>query len=141
MKDCIFCKIIEGEIPSAKVYEDDKVLAFLDVSQVTPGHTLLIPKKHAEDIFAYDDELAQDLALRLPKIAKAIREAFPESKGMNIINNNGSTAYQTVFHTHWHLIPRYQEDEGLKIHFENNSEQYTQPEFQERAEQIAKHLK
>lgn len=141
MTNCIFCKIINGEIPSQKVYEDEKVLAFLDLSQVTPGHTLLIPKKHLENIFEYDDEVAADLALRLPKLAKAIQAAFPESKGLNIISNNGEIAYQTVFHTHWHLIPRYQADEGLKIVFQNNQDNYTTEEFQERAERISSQFK
>lgn len=137
MSDCVFCKIIQGEIPSQKVYEDDQVIAFLDLSQVTPGHTLVVPKKHVENIFDYDDELAASIALRLPKIARAIQSAFPESKGMNIINNNGEVAYQTVFHTHWHLIPRYQTNEGLKIVFENNQETYTQDQFKERADKIS----
>lgn len=137
MTDCIFCKIIEGEIPSAKVYEDDKVLAFLDLSQVTPGHTLVIPKKHVENVFDYDSDVSEDIAIRLPVIARAIRAAFPESKGMNIVNNNGEVAYQTVFHSHWHLIPRYDQDEGFAMKFDNNQDAYDQEEFQRRADVIA----
>ncbi len=79
MTDCIFCKIIAGEIPSTKIYEDDEVLAFLDLSQATPGHTLLVPKQHVQDIFAYDTDLASRVFARLPKIARAIKLATPQS--------------------------------------------------------------
>ncbi|MBS9335890.1 HIT family protein [Fructobacillus papyrifericola] len=106
----IFDKIIEGEIPSYKVYEDDHVLAFLDISQVTPGHTLLVPKKHVDNIFDYDDETARQVLLLLPKLARAIRATNPKITGMNISSNNGTSAGQTVIHSHWHLIPRYDDD-------------------------------
>lgn len=141
MTDCIFCKIINQEIPSAKVYEDEEVYAFLDLSQVTPGHTLVIPKKHVADIFEYDEELASIVATRIPKIAKAIREAFPESKGLNIINNNGEVAYQTVFHSHWHLVPRYTDQDGFGLIFKSTQGDYSQEEFQDRADKIIEALK
>lgn len=141
MTDCIFCKIINGDIPSAKVYEDDEVFAFLDMSQVTPGHTLVVPKKHVENIFEYNEDVAVAIAKRLPKIANAIKEAFPEIKGMNIVNNNGELAYQSVFHTHWHLLPRYNEDDKFAIEFSNNQDSYTQEEFSERAALIASQIK
>lgn len=140
MTDCIFCKIIAGEIPSAKIYEDDKVMAFLDITQVTPGHTLLIPKKHVTDIFEYDATLASDVFSRIPKIANAIQQAFPESKGLNILNNNGEVAYQSVFHSHIHLIPRYNLNEGFSVHFDNNSQSYTPEIFQARAKKIQHYL-
>ena len=107
MTDCIFCKIIAGEIPSVTVYEDDKVKAFLDISQATLGHTLVVPKKHVSDLFEYDEQLASDVFSRLPKIARAIKASDPTIKGLNIVNNNGEVAYQTVFHSHIHLLPRY----------------------------------
>ena len=107
MTDCIFCKIIAGEIPSYTVYEDDVVKAFLDISQGTPGHTLVVPKKHVKDLFAYDEDLAAAVFSRLPKIARAVKKSNPAIKGMNIINNNGEVAYQSVFHSHIHLVPRY----------------------------------
>ncbi|MGX7140457.1 HIT family protein [Facklamia languida] len=141
MTDCIFCKIINGEIPCAKVYEDDRVLAFLDLTQVTPGHTLLIPKKHVTDIFEYDSELAGEVFARLPKIARAIEEGLPNVKGLNILNNNRAVAYQSVFHSHIHLIPRYQEKEGFQVKFEDHSKEYSQEEFQERACQIHQAIK
>lgn len=140
MTDCIFCKIINGEIPSAKVYEDEEVTAFLDMSQVTPGHTLVVPKEHVANIFEYDAKVASDVAKRLPIIANAIKDAFPDVKGINIVNNNGEVAYQTVFHTHWHLIPRYSEDDSFSMHFGNNQDTYTQEEFNDRAAIIAKQI-
>lgn len=137
---CIFCKIINQEIPSAKVYEDDVVYAFLDITQVTPGHTLIIPKKHVVDIFDYTPELAGEVMSRLPHIAHALKQSFPEMKGLNIINNNGEAAYQTVFHSHWHLIPRYSSEDGFSMQFENNQDSYTQEEFSDRAKFIGKNI-
>ncbi|MGF3182338.1 HIT family protein [Facklamia sp. P12934] len=136
MTNCIFCKIINGEVPSAKIYEDDEVFAFLDITQVTKGHTLVIPKKHVKDIFEYDPELASTVFSRIPKIADAIKKSIPGVKGMNILNNNGEVAYQSVFHSHIHLIPRYHKEEGFKLHFEDHSDGYTQDEFQQLAASI-----
>lgn len=141
MTDCIFCKIVSGEIPSAKVYEDEVVYAFLDNSQTTVGHTLLIPKKHVADIFEYNEELAAQVFSRLPKISRAIEEGLPDVKGLNIINNNRELAYQTVFHSHIHLIPRYETNDGLEIKFTNNAENYTETEYQDRAQKISKAIK
>ncbi len=104
MENCIFCKIIKQEIPSYKIYEDEKVYAFLDISQATKGHTLVIPKQHVSDIFEYDEVLAADVFSRIPKIARSIEEAFPEMQGLNILNNNRELAYQSVFHSHVHLV-------------------------------------
>lgn len=129
MTDCIFCKIINGEIPSYTVYEDDVVKAFLDISQGTPGHTLVVPKKHVKDIFAYDDELAAQVFSRLPKIARAIKASNPKIIGMNILNNNGEVAYQSVFHSHIHLIPRYSKDDTFSINFTDNSDQYNDDKY------------
>jgi len=108
----IFGKIIAGEIPCYKVYEDDDVLAFLDISQVTAGHTLVVPKKHVDDIFGYDETTAQKVLLKLPMIARAIKNSNPKISGINIQSNNGPSAGQTVIYSHWHLIPRY-DDDGL----------------------------
>ena len=119
MTDCIFCKIIAGEIPSYTVYEDDVVKAFLDISQGTPGHTLVVPKKHVKDLFAYDEDLAAAVFSRLPKIARAVKKSNPAIKGMNIINNNGEVAYQSVFHSHIHLVPRYTDQDDFKIIFKD----------------------
>lgn len=141
MDDCIFCKIIKGEIPSYTVYEDDVVKAFLDISQVTPGHTLMVPKKHVQDIFSYDDELAQAVFARLPKVARAIKASNPEIKGMNILNNNGKVAYQSVFHSHIHLIPRYGNNDGFDMKFEDHSKQMTDEKYKEIQQAIVNQFK
>lgn len=140
MEDCIFCKIINQEIPSYKIYEDEIVYAFLDISQVTKGHTLVVPKKHVTDIFEYDADLAADVFARIPKIARALESAFPEVEGLNIVNNNKELAYQSVFHSHIHLIPRYSKDDGFAMRFPNNQEKYSSEELQQLAETISKQV-
>ncbi|CAK1239480.1 Purine nucleoside phosphoramidase/Ap4A hydrolase [Fructobacillus fructosus] len=138
----IFDKIIQGEIPSYKVYEDDDVLAFLDISQATPGHTLLVPKKHVDNIFDYDDETAKKVLLTLPKLARAIKATNPKITGMNISSNNGVSAGQTVMHSHWHLIPRYDDDnlnETLVPTIDHSSE-YTPARYEDIANKIKKEL-
>ena len=124
MADCIFCKIIAGEIPSSKVYEDDQVVAFLDISQVTPGHTLVVPKQHFRNLLEMDADSSSRLFARVPDIARKVMKATG-AKGMNILNNNEEIAGQTVFHTHVHLAPRYEETDGLQISFEVH-----EPDFQ-----------
>lgn len=140
MEDCIFCKIVKGEIPSYKVYEDDVVYAFLDITQVTKGHTLIVPKKHVADIFEYDEQLASTVFSRIPKIAKAIEKAFPEMEGLNMVNNNKELAYQTVFHSHIHLLPRYKKEDDFSIHFGNHMEDYAPEDMQDIANKIAKEV-
>lgn len=138
MSDCIFCKIAKGEISSYKVYEDDVVYAFLDLSQATKGHTLVIPKTHQNDIFSYDETLAADVFSRLPKIAHALENAFPDMKGLNIVNNNKEVAYQSVFHSHIHLIPRYSQKDGFSMSFKDNSKQYTDEQLKTISKRIQK---
>ena len=115
-KNSIFCKIIAGEIPASKVYEDDQVLAFLDISQVTPGHTLVVPKEHYRNLLEMDATSASQLFAQVPKIAQKVMKAT-KAEGMNIIANCEEVAGQTVFHTHVHLVPRYSADDDLKIDF------------------------
>ncbi|MFC4772214.1 HIT family protein [Enterococcus hermanniensis] len=141
MEDCIFCKIINQEIPSYKIYEDEKVYAFLDISQTTKGHTLVVPKKHVTDIFEYDEALAADVFTRIPKIARALEKAFPEMNGLNILNNNKELAYQSVFHSHVHLVPRYSKKDDFSIHFGNHAEQYTPEEMQTITDKIKEQVK
>ena len=140
MDDCIFCKIIRNEIPSTTVYEDDYVKAFLDISQVTPGHTLLIPKVHVADIFEYDEKLASEVFSRIPLIAKAIKASDPKIVGMNILNNNGKLAYQSVFHSHIHLLPRYSKADTFSMTFGDNTKQYTPDSLQVIADRIKANL-
>lgn len=140
MTNCIFCKIIKEEIPSYKIYEDEAVLAFLDLSQVTPGHTLIIPKKHQDDIFDYDSELAGAVFSRVPKIARALEKAFPEMGGLNIVNNNKELGYQTVFHSHIHLIPRYSQEDGFSLNFKDHGLTYTETELTTLATKISEQV-
>src|SRR5699024_200047 len=95
--DCLFCSIIDGKSPAAKVYEDEHVYAFLDISQVTEGHTLVVPKAHVQDIYEMPEEVASNLFSPVPKIASAIKKAYKAS-GINILNNNEIAAGQSVFH-------------------------------------------
>lgn len=103
-EDCVFCRIIEGELPSNKVYEDENVIAFLDANPVSKGHTLVVPKKHVEDIHGTAD--MEYIYPALAKVADAVDEAF-DPEGMNIAQNNGEAAGQEVFHLHFHVTPVY----------------------------------
>ncbi|MBI2607511.1 MAG: HIT family protein [Candidatus Doudnabacteria bacterium] len=109
MQDCIFCKIVEGSIPSNKVYEDDQVLAFLDIRPVSKGHTLVIPKKHSQDLLDTDDETLQHLLLAAKKVSRAVVKATG-AQGFNLGVNNGKDSGQEVMHLHFHIIPRYVND-------------------------------
>ena len=115
--DCIFCKIVNGEIPSHKIYEDENVLAFLDITHGTKGHTLIIPKKHVRNIYDLDEKTIIDVFKVVPKIANALKKAF-NPIGLNLINNNDQP-HQSVFHFHVHLIPRYEND-GMELSTVNN---------------------
>ncbi|WP_462130492.1 HIT family protein [Staphylococcus aureus] len=136
MSETIFGKILTGEIPSFKVYEDDYVYAFLDISQVTKGHTLLIPKKASANIFETDEETMKHIGAALPKVANAIKRAF-NPDGLNIIQNNGEFADQSVFHIHFHLIPRYENDiDGFGYKWETHEDILDNVAKQQIAEQI-----
>lgn len=119
---CIFCKIINHEIPSYKLYEDESVLAFLDISQVTKGHTLVIPKKHYENYLECDKEVLQHMNVVAQDLAIKLKEAL-HAEGMNILSNVGEVAGQSVPHFHIHLIPRYSEDDACVIKFNESPEQ------------------
>lgn len=118
-KDCIFCKIIAGDIPSSKVYEDEQVLAFLDITQVTPGHTLIIPKNHCRNLLDMTAETASQVFSIVPKLAQALMKTTG-ADGLNLINNSEEAAGQTVFHAHIHLLPRFVSGDGVDINFEQN---------------------
>lgn len=111
MNDCIFCKIINGEIPCFKIYEDENFIAFLDRFPCAIGHTLVLPKNHIEDIFSDDltEEIVGNLFAVTAVIAARIKEVLAPS-GINILQNNGEAAGQTVMHMHVHIIPRYEND-------------------------------
>ena len=133
--NCIFCKIVRGEIPAAKAYENDHVLAFLDISQVTKGHILVIPKTHRQDIFEMEPDIAAQLFRTVPTIAKAVKKQ-PVVEGVNLLNNNGKTAGQTVFHYHMHIIPRYGQEDGFHPHFVDHAADYTPADLQQIASSI-----
>ena len=113
--DCIFCKIVAGEIPSEKVYEDDAVLAFMDINPTSVGHTLVIPKDHCPDLLTTPAEALQSVAAVLPKIAAAV-VAATNAEGFNILQSNNPCAGQVVFHTHFHVVPRRPGD-GIGLGF------------------------
>lgn len=112
MKDCLFCKIIAGEIPSHKVYEDENTFVFLDINPTNIGHTLVVPKKHSRNIFDIEKDDLDNVFQTSQKIAKAIKKSL-KTDGINIISNNELAAGQLVFHTHIHIIPRLAND-GFK---------------------------
>jgi histidine triad (HIT) family protein len=105
MDRCVFCKMVAGEIPVARVYEDEAVLAFLDVGPISDGHTLVIPKLHCRRIDDCEPQVLAELAARLGKIAGAVAAAM-DADGYNVLSNNGSAAGQVVDHLHFHVIPR-----------------------------------
>jgi len=108
--DCVFCAIAAGEIPCFKVYEDERVLAYLDINPFTKGHTLVIPKQHSEGLLdTPEDELAYLIA-SVKKVAAHLKAALP-CDGFNILQNNGEAAGQTVKHIHFHIVPRYGSEE------------------------------
>lgn len=125
---CIFCKIINGEIPSKKVYEDENTLAILDISQATRGHTLVLPKKHYTNLLEISDNDYNNVMLVAKKLAKKITTNL-NAEGINLLNNCGLTAGQTVMHYHVHIIPRYKEDD-LGINFIDHSKDYSLEEIQ-----------
>ena len=109
MDNCIFCKIIDGSIPSTVVYEDADFKAIMDISPAAKGHVLVLPKKHCADLLSIDPDVASKALLVASRIANAQKKAF-NCDGINLLQNSGEAAWQSVFHLHIHLIPRYKED-------------------------------
>jgi len=107
--DCVFCKIITKEIPSEIIYENDKVFAFLDMTPINPGHTLVIPKAHHENLIDTEDDLLCEIILTIKKLAPAIMKGV-NAKGYNLGVNSGVVAGQAIFHTHFHIMPRFEGD-------------------------------
>ena len=117
--DCIFCKITRGEIPSIKVAENDAAFAFMDINPIAPGHTLVIPKHHAENIYVTPDHASAAAMAMVSRVAAAVERAV-QPEGINILQANGPGAKQSVFHTHFHIIPRSATD-GLTMNWELQS--------------------
>lgn len=113
--NCIFCKIVAGEIPCFKLYEDDLTIAFMDINPGNEGHALVIPKEHWEDIYTIPSALAGATMQTVKKIAEAVNATL-SPYGMNLVQANGKGAAQSVFHFHMHVLPRAKDDE-LKLNW------------------------
>ena len=113
MSNCVFCKIVAGQIPSTRVFEDEHTLAFMDLGQVNPGHVLVAVKKHAPYLYELDEAQAAAVARACVKVSKAIQDAF-KPEGLSVYQANGKAAGQTVFHYHVHLLPRHASD-GMEL--------------------------
>ena len=135
MEDCIFCKIVDGKIPAAKIYEDENVIGFLDIMPANKGHCLVVPKKHSETLA----DISDDDLYAIIKAAKRVAKALSLSLGaaFNIVMNNGKEAGQIVSHAHIHLIPRFQKDR-LRIKWSHLK--YEGDEMREYAEKIKKFI-
>lgn len=136
MIDCLFCKIVAEEIPCAKVYEDETVFAFLDIHPVNIGHTLIVPKAHSVNLYETPDETVAHMMVVAKKLAIAVKEAL-NADGINIEMNNDPVAGQIIFHTHLHIIPRFQGDGFMHWH---GARDYHEGEAEKVAEGIQKSL-
>lgn len=114
--DCIFCKIAAGEIPSRKIYEDKDLIAIMDLNPTSKGHSLIIPKKHCTNIYDIDEDIAAKVMKTAKKLATKMTVAL-NCDGFNLLQNNGETAGQTMFHFHMHLIPRYKDADNNMLKF------------------------
>lgn len=114
--DCIFCKIAAGEIPSRKIYEDKDLIAIMDLSPTSKGHSLIVPKEHYTNIYDIDEEIAGKVMKTAKKLATKMTVAL-NCDGFNLLQNNGETAGQTMFHFHMHLIPRYKDADNNMLKF------------------------
>ncbi len=135
MSDCIFCKIIKGEISSTKIYEDEKVLAFLDINPINPGHTLIIPKVHSQDLLEVTEDDLISIIKVVNKVVPAVLKGV-EAKGFNLGVNNGAVAGQAVNHLHFHIMPRFEND----CHKLWSGKPYKEGEIDEVAEKIKNNL-
>jgi histidine triad (HIT) family protein len=111
--DCIFCKIVAGELPSARVDEDERTVAFMDISPATRGHALVVPRAHSADLLSIEDEDLRATASAAQRLAARAKERLG-ADGVNLLNACGAVAFQSVFHFHIHVIPRYEGD-GLRL--------------------------
>ena len=138
MENCIFCNIVSGKLPGHVLYENQNVLAFLDLSQTTKGHTLIVPKTHRGDVFEMRAQEMEEVFSIVPQLAQALKQTFG-CVGLNLVNNNGKVAGQTVFHYHVHLIPRYEAGD-FGIDFSNNMADYSSDDLGALRASILKNL-
>lgn len=138
--DCIFCRIIEGEIPSRTVYETDAVIAFLDANPLVDGHTLLVPKPHYAEMRDLPADAAADAFRAIPQLTRAVEDAV-DADGSTVGFNNGETAGQHVPHVHGHIVPRYDDDGGGSLHsVVSGRAELSDEELDETRDRIADHL-
>lgn len=137
MAETIFSKILRGEIPCHKVYEDDRVLAFLDIGPLSQGHTLVIPKEEAATLDALSDESAAAIGRVLPRLCRAVQKVTGV-EAYNVLQNNGPAAHQAVFHVHFHIIPKPSDAEGLGIRWP--SRELSRPDAEALAEALRTEL-
>lgn len=130
---CVFCKIINGEIPCFKVYETEHIVCFLDINASSKGHTLIVPKKHVTNMFDVSDEIICEVIKAVNYVTKLLKEKLGV-EAVNVINNSGEKAGQTVMHLHYHVIPRYDND-GIVI-----SPKQTEPDF-DKLKQVLEEIK
>ncbi len=133
--DCIFCKIAAGEIPSRKIYEDSDLIAIMDLNPTSKGHSLIIPKEHCTNIYDIDEDIAAKVMKTAKKLATKMTVAL-NCDGFNLLQNNGETAGQTMFHFHMHLIPRYKDADNNMLKFTSVS--FSDEEMDAIREQIIK---
>jgi histidine triad (HIT) family protein len=107
--DCIFCKVLAGDLPSERIYEDEHTVAVMDINPWTRGHAVVIPRKHAENLFEIEDDELEHVAIAAKRVATTIRDRL-DCDGVNLLQSNGAAAWQTIFHLHFHVIPRYEDD-------------------------------
>ena len=119
MENCIFCKIVKNELPGNKIYEDEDILAFMDIQPINPGHLLIIPKKHAELISEVDDSVVAKMNVIGKKLNTALRKSGLKAEGVNFFLADGEAAGQEVFHVHLHVFPRFKND-GFGFRFPEN---------------------
>ena len=134
MEDCIFCKIADGKIPAAKVYEDDSTISFLDIMPANKGHCLVVPKKHYETFLDISDEDLKSLIIATKKVTKALSLSMGNGS-YNLVMNNGKIAGQVVYHAHIHIIPRFK---GDRLRIKWSHKKYTEKEMKEVQEKIKK---
>lgn len=126
-ENCIFCKIVAGEIPSKTIYEDEEFKVILDLGPATKGHALILPKSHAANLFELPEDIASKVMVLAKKLGTQMKENL-KADGLNLLQNNGEAAGQTVEHFHLHLIPRYENDGQ---HITGNPQEVTQEELEE----------
>ncbi|SEW38609.1 HIT family protein [[Clostridium] fimetarium] len=135
--DCIFCRLANGDIPTNALYEDDIVKAIFDLSPASMGHIIILPKEHFDNLYSIDEETAAHVFKVATRLAKAIKEAL-NCDGMNILQNNGEIAGQTVFHFHMHIIPRYL---GDNVKFSWNQGKISEDEIKDLKKKIQNRFK